>query len=168
MPKPPPLNPSEITKLFDYVASKRHGKRDRLMLLLSFEGMSISEIANVKIGNVLAADGSIKSALALSKDRNSRTIPLNDHVREEMRSLLEYRFPSMDLRVIASSSLMEMPLFTTAKSLGFSANTACHHVFMLYREAGVKGSSESGVATFRMIGLLSISFLETEGSYHHQ
>lgn len=156
MSTPAPLSIEEIQKLMSYVGTKRHGKRDRLMLLLTFQGVSISEIANLKIGNVLAGDGSIKSALALSankaKGRHSRNIPLNDHVREEMRSLLEHRFPTMDLRVIASSSLMGMSLFTTAKSLGFSPNTACHHIFMLYREAGVNGSSGSGVATYQLHG----------------
>ena len=69
-------------------------------------------------------------------------------MRSELRQYLLSRFDVRSLKEIASEEL-DKPLFATQMRDGFTANTACYHFFMLYREAGFTGaSSHSGRRSF--------------------
>jgi len=60
------LNEKELKLLLLYVQTRKHAARDRAMVLMTYwAGMRIGEVAAVKIGDVLAADGSIKEELRL-------------------------------------------------------------------------------------------------------
>jgi len=142
------LNEREVKLMLSYIATKRHAHRDRAMFLLGhLAGMRIAEIAYCKIGDVIAADGTIRDEIRLTaeqtKGKHSRTVTLSEKMQKELAKYLEHRFGGADWagRACANS---ERPLFNTQKRQGFDPNTACHHFFMLYREAGLQASSHSG------------------------
>jgi integrase/recombinase XerD len=144
------LNEKELKLLLLYVATRKHAARDRAMLLMThWGGMRIGEIAYTKVGDVLAADGSIKQEIRLTaaqtKGKHARTVVLCEKLRKELLIYLQQRFDSKQLIAVTYSDVMDKPLFATQKREGFSANTACSHTFMLYRAAGIDGaSSHSG------------------------
>jgi integrase/recombinase XerD len=79
-----------------------------------------------------------------TKGKHSRTVVLSTRMRSELQQYLLSRFSVTSLKQIADDELAK-PLFATQMRTGFTANTACYHFFMLYREAGVTGaSSHSG------------------------
>ena len=61
-------------------------------------------------------------------------------MRSELRQYLLTRFAVRSLKEIAAEEL-DKPLFATQMRDGFTANTACYHFFMLYRQAGFTGAS---------------------------
>lgn len=147
------LNEKEIKRMLSFIASRRHAERDRAMFLLThLAGMRIGEVANLKIRDVLAADGTIREEIRLTveqtKGKHARTVTLSEKMRKELGKYVEYRFDEAT-RLALTYEQTDKPLFNTQKRAGFSPNTACHHWFMLYREAGLSGaSSHSGRRSF--------------------
>ena len=148
------LNEKELKLLLLYIDTRKHSKRDRTMVLMSFwGGMRIKEIALTRIKDVLANDGSIKFEINLSaeqtKGKHSRTVVLPDKLRKEILNYLQARFNSKELIALTYSDLVNKPLFCTQKREGFNANTACYHFHMLYKAAGLdECSSHSGRRSF--------------------
>lgn len=114
------------------------------MLLVTFyAGCRVSEVAALKCGDVLSADGTVKTEIQLSPEQTkggyARTVFVNDRLKKELNAYcktLKRRDP-------------ELPLFRTQKRDGFTGNTLCQHFHWLYRRAGVDGaSSHSGRRTF--------------------
>ena len=147
------LNEKEIKRMLSFIASRRHAERDRAMFLLThLAGMRIGEVANLKIRDVLAADGAMREEIRLTaeqtKGKHSRTVTLSEKMRKELGKYVEYRFDEA-ARIALTYADTDKPLFNTQKRAGFSPNTLCHHFFMLYREAGLNGaSSHSGRKSF--------------------
>jgi integrase/recombinase XerD len=147
------LNEKELKLLLLYVGTRKYAARDRAMLLLThWAGMRIGEVAATKIIDVLTLDGTIRDEIRLTaaqtKGRHARTVILSEKVRKELRAYLQYRFNTKDLAEAKSIEDFGKPLFATQKREGFSANTACYHIHMLYHAAGVEGSSHSGRRSF--------------------
>jgi integrase/recombinase XerD len=148
------LNDKELNLLLLYTSTRKYAERDRSMLLLTYwAGMRIGEVAATKIKDVLANDGTIKQEINLTaeqtKGKYARTVVLNDKVRKEILNYLLTRYSKQDLIAIQYSQAKEKPLFSTQKSEGFNANTACYHFHMLYKRAGLEGcSSHSGRRSF--------------------
>jgi integrase/recombinase XerD len=148
------LNEKELNLLLLYIKTRKHAARDRAMLLMSYwAGMRIAEIAYTRVGDVLAADGSIKPEIRLSaeqtKGKRGRVVVLSEKLRKELCSYLQYRFATKHLIELTASSVMGKPLFSTQKRDGFNPNTACYHFHMLYKQAGLDGaSSHSGRRSF--------------------
>lgn len=148
------LNDKELNLLLLHVNTRKYAQRDRCMLLMTYwGGARIKEVAAVKIKDVLAADGTIKQEINLTaeqtKGKYARTIVLCDKLRKEIMDYLLTRFSKQDLIAIQYSEIKEKPLFITQKSEGFSANTACYHFHMLYKQVGLEGcSSHSGRRSF--------------------
>ena len=146
------LNEREMKFMLNFIATKRHAHRDRAMFLLGhWAGMRISEIAYSKIGDVIAADGTIRDEIRLTaeqtKGKHSRTVTLSEKMQKELAKYLEHRFGGKAWAALACAN-SEKPLFNTQKRQGFDPNTACHHFFTLYREAGLQASSHSGRRSF--------------------
>ena len=138
------LNPTELRRVLDYVATRRHSARNRCSLLLThYAGMRVGEVAALRINNVLNSDGTIKEEIRLmptqTKGSYARTVYLNERMRKE---LAQY------IKCLKINDLTK-PLFYTQKQDGFSANTLTQYFFFLYRRVGLEGaSSHSGRRSF--------------------
>lgn len=145
------LTEKEIKKVVKVIDSKRHATRNRCMFLLTHgSGMRVGEVASLRICDVLASDGSIKSEVYLSavqtKGNKGRTVYLSDKMREEISMYLKTRFKLKDLLPVTMTDTVRA-LFTNQKDCqrGFSASTACQMFHYWYKEAKIEGaSSHSG------------------------
>jgi len=114
------------------------------MLLTSFwSGMRVGEIASLKVGDVMNAEGTVKNEVRLTaeqtKGRQPRTVFLPQRLQTELQRY-------MDVRRVTDAT---QPLFVTAGAKTFSANVMAQHFFWLYKKAGIAGaSSHSGRRTF--------------------
>ncbi|MBI3285513.1 MAG: site-specific integrase [Burkholderiales bacterium] len=138
------LTATEIEQVLAYVATRRFALRNRVMFLTStLCGMRVGEIASLKIGDVLNADGVVKDfvhlTVAQTKGRHPRTVLLPQKLQAEIQRY-------MDIRRVSDFS---HPLFVTAGGKAFSANVMAQHFFWQYRKCGIVGaSSHSGRRSF--------------------
>ena len=138
------LNPQELRRVLDHVATRRHNARNRAMLLLThLAGMRVGEVAALRINDVLNGDSTIKGEVRLmpeqTKGKYARTVYLNERMQKEIGQYLRV------LRIKDPTK----PLFYTQKQAGFSANSLTHYYFYLYRAVGIDGaSSHSGRRSF--------------------
>ncbi|MBT8558521.1 site-specific integrase [Polynucleobacter paneuropaeus] len=138
------LNPQELRRVLDHVATRRHSARNRCCLLLThYAGMRVGEVAALRINDVLNSDNTIKDEVRLmpeqTKGKHARTVYLNERMRKE---LAQY------IKVIKIKDATK-PLFYTQKQAGFSSNSLTQYFFYLYRSVGLEGaSSHSGRRTF--------------------
>lgn len=146
MPQAKTLTPAEIEKVLSFIASKPNAQRNRVMFLLTvWAGFRVSEVAGLKIRDVLNADGTIRAEVYLSADRvkhgHAGTVYLNERLQRELSAYVESR----------KWHDQDQALFCTAAKprKGFSANTLTQHFHYLYKRAGIAGgSSHSGRRTF--------------------
>ena len=138
------LTQAEIDQVLRYITTTRYKARNKMLVLTSvWSGMRVGEIAALKISDVANEDGSIKHEIRLSAQQTKglygRVVFLNEKLRIELAAyLLKYK-----------SKNKSLPLFSTEKSEGFSANTLTQWFFWLYKKAGISGaSSHSGRRTF--------------------
>lgn len=135
---------AELDQVLRYVSTKRYAKRDRCLILTSFwSGMRVGEIAQLKMGDVVNEDGTIKSEIRLSaqqtKGNTARVVFIPRKLREEILDYLTTRH----------ATLSHIPLFHTDDRLGFTPNSLCQWFFWTYKRAGINGaSSHSGRKTF--------------------
>jgi len=138
------LNPQELRRVLDHVATRRHSPRNRTMLLLThYAGMRVGEVAALRINDVLNGDNAIKGEIRLmpeqTKGKHARTVYLNERMQKELSSYIRC------LRIKDPTK----PLFYTQKQSGFSANSLAQYFFYLYRNVGLDGaSSHSGRRSF--------------------
>ncbi len=138
------LTQSELDQVLRYISTRKYAERNRTMLLMGFwAGLRVKEIAQIKMGDVLNDNGTIRSEIRLSAEQtkgdDGRTIFLPAKLIEELAVYLKTRHAKMP----------EIPLFHTANRLGFTPNTLCQHFFWLYKRAGIAGaSSHSGRRNF--------------------
>lgn len=145
------LTEREIKKVVKLIDTKRHATRNRCMFLLTHgSGMRVGEVASLRICDVLASDGSIKSEVYLSaqqtKGSKGRTVYLSDKMRDEITLYLKSRFKLKDLLPVTMTDTYRA-LFANQKDChrGFSASTACQMFHYWYKEAKIEGaSSHSG------------------------
>ena len=147
------LTDKELKRLLALVATRRYAIRDRAMVLLThLAGMRIGEVAALAIGDVLDRNGEIVPEINLAahqtKGSNARTVVLSTRMRQELGDYMAWYQSNQRHNRRQPHNLM-LPLFPTQKRSGFTANTACYHLFMLYRDAGFDGaSSHSGRRSF--------------------
>jgi len=138
------LNPQELRRVLDHVATRRHSARNRAMLLLThYAGMRVAEVAALRINDVLNGDSTIKGEVRLMPDQTkgkyARTVYLNERMQKELTQYIKL----LKIKDITK------PLFYTQKQAGFSANSLTQYFFYLYRAVGLEGaSSHSGRRTF--------------------
>jgi len=138
------LNPQELRRVLDHVATRRHSARNRAMLLLThYAGMRVAEVAALRINDVLNDSGTIKPEIRLKPDqtkgKHARTVYLNERMQKELAQYIRL------LKIKDASK----PLFYTQKKDGFSANSLTQYFFYLYRAVGLEGaSSHSGRRSF--------------------
>jgi integrase/recombinase XerD len=134
----------ELKQVLTYISLRRHVLRNRAMVLLThWAGMRVGEVAALVVGDVVNADGSIRSEIRLApeqtKGRHARTVFLGQKLRRELAAYV----------ASLKNAKLDSPLFYTQKRAGFTANTLCQYFHWLYKEAGVQGaSSHSGRRSF--------------------
>ena len=149
------LSEKEIKKVVKLIESKRHSSRNRCMFLAPhMSGARIGEIASLRICDVLASDGTIKTEVYLSSEQTKgskgRTLYLSEKLRNEIELFLKTRFKLRDLLAVTLTDTTRA-LFTNQKNpnRGFSASTACQMFHYWYKEAKIEGaSSHSGRRSF--------------------
>jgi integrase/recombinase XerD len=138
------LNPTELRRVLDYVATRRHSARNRASLLLThYAGMRVAEVAALRINDVLNGDNTIKAEIRLmpnqTKGKHARTVYLNERMQKELAHYIK----CLKIKDVTK------PLFYTQKREGFSPNTLTQYFFFLYRKVGLEGaSSHSGRRSF--------------------
>lgn len=140
------LTPIEISKVLNHIATQPNAARNRAMLMLTVAaGLRVSEVAGLKISDVLDCKGTVKSEIYLAAHRvkhaHARRVFLNSRVQQELQDYLASK----------QHTALDLPLFATNRGArcAFSANTLTQHFFWLYRKAGIEGaSSHSGRKTF--------------------
>jgi integrase/recombinase XerD len=142
------LSDKEFNLLLLYIKTRKYAERDRTMVLMTYwGGARICETVYTKVGDVLAADGTIKAEIRLTaeqtKGKYARTITLSEKLRKELQIYLQHRYCTKQLTLIAKAEFQK-PLFNTQKRDGFTANTGAYHLNMLYKTSGIEGSSHSG------------------------
>jgi integrase/recombinase XerD len=140
------LTKEEITRVLDYIRTRRFAPRNRAMLLLThLAGLRIGEVACLRWSDVINQDGTVKEEIRLlpdmTKGRHARTVFVNIRLREELAAY------AAQARCVDRS----YPFFASQKSIrsGFGANSLAQAFALLYEGAGVEGaSSHSGRRTF--------------------
>ena len=140
------LNNMEIRRVLDYVATRKHSARNRALVMMMFNtGMRVSEVASLRIRDVVDNEGNIKNEILLlaenTKTNEARTVFVNEKLRKELQ---QYS------KLLASDNSNNKFFYSQKRdSDGFSASTLCQHFHYLYKGVGLDGaSSHSSRRTF--------------------
>ena len=130
------LTPAELEQVLAYIAKRKFALRNRLMLLTGYwSGMRVSEIASLRITDVVKPDGRVRAEIRLAPDqtkgRHPRTVFLPERLQIELQQYIDMRQPLKP----------DAPLFVTAGRKAFSANVMTQHFYWLFKNAGVAGAS---------------------------
>ena len=130
------LTPAELEQVLAYIANRKFALRNRLMLLTGYwSGMRVSEIASLRITDVVKPDGRVRAEIRLAPDqtkgRHPRTVFLPERLQIELQQYIDMRQPLKP----------DAPLFVTAGRKAFSANVMTQHFYWLFKNAGVAGAS---------------------------
>ena len=122
------LTKEEMTRVLDYINTRRFPQRNRAMMLLThWAGLRIGEVACLRWSDVTTTDGEIKDEIRLlpdmTKGRHARTVFVNIKLREELQSYAEQS------KCVDRS----YPFFASQKSIkaGFSANSLAQTIALL-------------------------------------
>jgi integrase/recombinase XerD len=140
------LNSAELRRVLDYIATRKHAKRNRAMLLLThLSGMRVGEVAALKWLDVVNADGQIREEIRLSADQTKGRHPRTAYISAKLRKELQLYLAAIKPRE------GDWAFFYTQKNprRGFTPNTLAQYFFNMYRGAGIDGaSSHSGRRSF--------------------
>ena len=138
------LNENHLIKLLGYLKTTKNPKRNRLMVLFSFYGgLRVSEISNLKVGDILNNDGSIKDEIKLkpTQNKSNRFIYILINSKVEIENFFN-SFPN-------HTSLIDYLFFFFFNKLKFSADSLTHRFKDFYIKCGFdNASSHSGRRTF--------------------
>jgi len=167
------LNERELQKLLEFVSKTKNAKRNRAIILLThLAGMRIGETSALRVCDVVAADGIVRTEIKLSaaqtKGNNSRVVMLNQRMQAELAAYVQ----TIRMRD------QKQPLFATQRSAGFSANSLTQVVNAIYKKAGFEGCSshsgrrgfitnlaDKGVSTYVIMKLASHKNMSTTQRY---
>jgi integrase/recombinase XerD len=132
------LTDVDVRKILRHINTTKYALRNRCIFLMGlWSGMRVGEIANLKIGDVLNTDGTIKHEVRLkaaqTKGKRPRTVFLSSKLRDEIAYYLRYK----------CTDFVERPLFATRCKAGFTPNTLAQTLFWIFRNSGVDASSHS-------------------------
>ena len=140
------LNNNEIRRVLDYVATRKHSQRNRALVMMMFNtGMRVSEIASLRIKDVLDSEGNIKNEILLlaenTKTNEARTVFVNEKLHKELGQYA---------KLLTSNDINNKFFYSQKRdSDGFTANTLTQHFHYLYKRVGLDGcSSHSARRTF--------------------
>lgn len=112
------LNERELQKLLDFVSKTKNPKRNRVIFLLTYlAGLRIGEVAALRVADVLASDGTVRTQFTLNpeqtKGSDSRTVLLSQRMQAELAAYVQ------TIRVRNA----KQPLFATQRNEGFTASS---------------------------------------------
>jgi integrase/recombinase XerD len=132
------LTAQEIRRVLDYVATRPHAARNRVMFLTMLYAMlRVKECAALRYEDVLDAEGKIKAEFYLSaeqtKGHKGGTVFVSEKLRKELHAYVR-AFPPK-----APSD----KLFYSQKrpSEGWNSNTLCQFFHHLFRNCAISGAS---------------------------
>lgn len=140
------LTPTEIRRVLDYIATRKHSARNRAMLMTTYlSGMRVGEISSLRYSDVVDLEGNIRNEIRLraeqTKGNDARIVFISEKLRKELELYIKTYKPSNTNQKFFYSQKRD--------SDGMNANTATQFFHFLYRKAGVEGgSSHSGRRTF--------------------
>ena len=140
------LNATELRRVLDYTATRKHSARNRALLMTTFlSGMRVGEVASLRFSDVLNTDGSVKNEIRLraeqTKGKEARVVFVSEKLRKELEQYVRLlNITDMSRKFFYSQK---------TKSDGFTANTLTQFFHYLYKRSGIDGaSSHSGRRTF--------------------
>ncbi|QKM65770.1 integrase [Polynucleobacter tropicus] len=140
------LSQTEIRKVLDYIASRKHSARNRALLMTTFlSGVRVGELASLRFKDVVDSEGNIRNEIRLlaenTKTNEARTVFVNEKLKKELAAYATIYTPqNINCKFFYSQK---------ADSDGFTANTLTQFFHYLYKRSGVDGaSSHSGRRTF--------------------
>ena len=123
------LNNIEVRKVLDYVATRKHSLRNRALIMMMFNtGMRVSEVASLRIHDVMDSDGNIKNEIRLlaenTKTKEARTVFVNEKLRRELQ-----QYAKLLVNINPNCKF-----FYSQKrdSDGFTANTLTQHLSLIH------------------------------------
>lgn len=136
------LTDIQIKAVLGALEGSRNGLRNKVMFLLSLNGLRAKEVASIEISMITDAEGNLADEIALqdkaSKGRSGRVIYMSPALKEAIAEYLQER------RNHSSKYLI-----ITERSEKFSAHAVVVFFARLYRKLGFNGlSSHSGRRTF--------------------
>ena len=146
------LSKAQIATTLLYLDTRPSAERNKVIFLLSVKaGLRAKEIAQLKWGCLLSADGDIGDVIALddrfSKGTSGRIIPINRELRLALDVWLE-EFRRRH-RINDISPLEEWNVVTTSRSYRTTSQVIVNMIRGWYAELGFIGaSSHSGRRTF--------------------
>ncbi|MCA3774279.1 MAG: site-specific integrase [Cutibacterium sp.] len=120
--------------------------RNRCVFMLGYlAGMRIGEIAALRIGDVLTAEGDVRASIQLAaaqtKGNEARTVLLNAQLQAELGAYVD-KLPEV-------AKVAAAPFITSKSGKLFSANGLCQLMLKLYDDAGLdRATSHSTRRTF--------------------
>lgn len=140
------LTSAEHKRLKAVIDAQRYQTRNHTMFAFSFyAGLRACEIAALKVGDVFAENGDVRDTIYLSavqtKGSETNMVLVSKRLQKALNAYAAL-YPRHTTNLAA-------PLFFTAKSKGFSAQTMVNLFQRFYGLAGIKGaSSHSGRRQF--------------------
>ena len=131
------INENQAKTMFAFLSTQRNAIRNQAMFALRYYcGLRAKEIASLKVGDVLKADGSIKDVADLSaeqtKGSNGREFYINKHAKQHIAALIK------SMPVVGP----HFPLLQVmGKRKAFSANGIAIAMRNIYNDAGFTGCS---------------------------
>jgi len=141
MPQARVLSSKDLRRVLDHVSTRPHAARNRAILLCThWAGMRIGEVALLRWVDVVGKDGVVKMEwhleAARTKGRHGRTVYISERLRKELTTYA---------RQVNFVGKPDEPFFRTQKRTGFSPNSLCQLINLIYARAGLEGaSSHSG------------------------
>jgi integrase/recombinase XerD len=162
------LTNTQVEILTDYLLTSRHGKRDKLIFLLSVKaGLRAKEIAHLTWSMVLNSNNEVNDAIHLtdkaSKGTSGRIIPMNTQLKEH----IQMYFNEVKDK-LWSARLQDHFVISTERSSKTTPQAIVNMFSKWYRRIGYLGcSSHSGRRTFitnasRKIGLAGGSLRDVQ------
>ena len=139
------LNEKELKRVLTIVRSRRHAKRDELVVLLSFyAGLRSCEIAALQVGDVVDRDGKAKDTILLNAWQTKGSQRHTVMIGERLQRVIEKYVANERANAEADA-----PLIRSQMGKAFSS-TSLQNLFRdIYEGAGISGaSSHSGRRTY--------------------
>lgn len=140
------IETKEFKRLIAAASLTRHALRNKTVIYVSYyAGARACEIAALRVGDVLGENGEILDVVTLAADQTKGQHRCRLFINKQLRKYLA-QYVASNPRLLTN---MQLPLFFTQKSLGFSPQTLINLFAELYKKAFIAGaSSHSGRRTF--------------------
>jgi len=138
------LTAEELRRVLDYTATRKHGIRNRALVLMSFySGCRVGELSSLTYADVVDDEGKVRDEIRLkaenTKTKEARTVFVSTKLKKELQQYANvYKPADTKLKFFYSQK-------RDSKGCGYNANTLTQFFHYLYKRAGIVGaSSHSG------------------------